>query len=236
MLKKILCCVLCFACLTVCSCETGNKKAGLHQAVVLDNISVEVSDFFGDSENTYIVLKLLLSEHDSVYDGQLSNVTLNTKMQGGYSYYCVARNESKHTQTYLIHVNAPSKGKLDLTIKNYRSVINPMNRIVEGEWQFSIDSKRIKPLKETIVIENEPIDQIQLFDNAIIIHPSESINFEEFRSYQVSAFNSFEEEVFPEVNSISENNCYFDFVFLKFEKQEELKKITINNIDYFFDG
>lgn len=241
MRKKILCCVLCLACLllvclSLASCESEEKTTGLHKPIVVDNVSVEIIDFFGDSGNTYFVVNLLLSEHDSVYDGQLSSVMINTEMQGGYSFYCVRRDEIEHTQTYLIHINAPAKGEIELTFNNYRSIINPMNRIVDGEWLFSIDSKEMNNLNETITIEDKTLKHIKLFDNAIIILPSTSINFEEFKSYKVLAYNAIGEEIPAVVNSMSENNCYFSFVFLRFEKQDEVEKITINNIDYFIDS
>lgn len=240
MCKKILSGVLCVACLLlVCllcaSCSSEKETIGLHKPVVVENISVEVVDFFGDTENTYFVVNLLLSEHDSVYDGQLSSVIVNTKTQGGYSFYCVGRDEIEHTQTYLIHINAPAKGKIELTFKNYRSTTNPMNRIVDGEWLFTIDSKEMKSPNETITIEDKALRHIKLFDNAIIILPSTSITFEELRSYKISAFDEMGEEISVTVNSMLENSCYFNFAFLMFENQNDLEKISINNIDYFID-
>lgn len=231
------CACLLIICFSLGSCGLKEKTPGLHETVVVENASVEVIDFFGDAENTYIVAELLLSEHDSVYDGQLSSLIVSApKMQGGYAFYCVGRDEIEHTQTYLICIGARAKGEIGLTFINYRSVINPMNRIVEGEWRFSIDSGEMKSPNETIIIENATLKHIKLFDNAMIVLPSANISLEEFRAYRVAAFNATGEELFAAVNSMSEEHCHFEFAFLRFDKQEELKKITINDIDYFIDS
>lgn len=241
MCNKILNGVLCFACLLLVgllcvSCASEKETAGLHKPIVVENVSVEVVDFFGDSENTYFVVKLLLSEHDSVYDGKLSDMIVSTEMQGGYSFYCVGHDEIGHTQTYLVHINAPAKGKIGLTFGDYRSIDNPMNRIVDGKWMFSIDSQDMKYLNKTLTIEDETLKSISLFDNAIIIHPSTSINLEEFKSYKVAAFDVMGKEIPAVVNSMSEDYCYFHFAFIMLEKQDDLKKISVNNIDYFIDS
>lgn len=242
MRKKILRCAFCCVflpavCWMLWSCESQRTRAGSHEPVAVENVSVEIVDFFGDAENTYVVAELLLSEHDSVYDGQLSSLIVDAaKMQGGYSFNCVGRDEIEHTQTYLICIGARAKGEIGLTFINYRSVIDPMNRIVEGEWLFSIDSKEMTSLNETITIEDKTLNHIKLFDNAIIILPSTNISLEEFRAYKVSAFDTRGEEIPTVVNSMLENNCYFNFAFLMFENQNDLEKISINNIDYFIDS
>jgi len=214
-----------FAVLALSFCSCGKEKLpGLNTPVTHENISISLTDVFGDDDHTYIVAEAVLSEYESVYDGKIAEIIVSGDGTGGYSWHCIGWDEEKSTQNYLICINSSDKSERKIEVRDFRSVSNPMNKLADALWVFSVDTALAKPLVQTIEVHDEILSEIKVYERALILIPSEEITAEELSSYGIAVKDGSGQESVLKANSLMAERCYFSFGCLLFEDSSDLDK------------
>jgi hypothetical protein len=242
-LKKVrtIGCLIFTLCCFLCSCQNNQKVAGINEPVNNENVIIEIKDLFIDFEQTYIVVEVKLSEHGDVYDGELAQVFIDITGEAGYSYSCIGYNESSKSQMYLVSINSnkPPKGKIKLTVLDYRSASNPMRDIVNAEWSFSIDSNDANSLLDSLNVNDSMISEIKIFDEAIVIIPSTTDIIDELRTCEIKLYDENGELIEQTYNSFSNQKCNLSFGFIipaANINQRKVSSIVIEQNEYHFES
>ena len=237
MIKKIralVCCVLISTVIFLCSCEQS-VVSDFNTPIEHENISISLLNLFGDEENTYIVAEVKLSENDSVYEGKIAETIITGDITGSYSTNCIGYNESQKTQIYLIHINSSTKSKIEIDFRNYRSLTNPMNMIVEANWTFSVDLSKQNPLINTVNVNDDIISKIEIFENGIIIVPAQEYTIEDLSNCKIEIKDQFDGSVSLLANSLEMDKCYLSFGCILLDTSTsngEINTLTIDEKEY----
>ncbi len=228
--KVLVCCIITSAIIFLCSCNNG-EVSGLNTPIVHENISISLLDLFGDEENTYIVAEVKLSEHDSVYEGKIAETIITGDLTGSYSVNCIGYDDDKMTQIYLIHINSSVKSKVEIDFRNYRSLSDPMNLIVEASWMFSVDLSKQNFLINTVDVNDDMISHVKIFNEGIIIVPAQEYTVGELSKCKIEIKDQFDSPVSLLANSLSIDKCYFSFGCILLDPSSNngnINKLTID--------
>ena len=235
MLKRCVCIVLLITCFSFTACQ--EDLPGLNEPIINENISVTVTSVFNDTAATYIITEVKLSEEYDINDGRLFSMSLkgsSFKNASGYNYSCIGLNESDMTQYYLISITAIPISDLYVKWSAFRSKFNPMNKIVECDWKFKLNISDSKPKIKSIEINDGIVEKINLYEDAILIAPTQSID--ELKEYDVSLYDKNGESVEPKLNSLEFNDSKFIFACLVLDpKNSEIAKVKIGENEYFIN-
>lgn len=235
MLKRCVCIVLLITCFSFTACQ--EDFPGLNEPIINENISVTVTSVFNDTAATYIITEVKLSEEYDINDGRLFSMSLkgsSFKNASGYNYSCIGLNESDMTQYYLIGVSSLPKGNIYINWSSFRSKLNPMNRLVEADWEFKLKRSDSAPKIKSIEINDGIVEKINLYEDAILIAPTQSID--ELKEYDVSLYDKNGESVEPKLNSLEFNDSKFMFACLILDSNNnEISKIEIGENEYSLD-
>lgn len=244
MFKKSLCGLLSVVCMCACMCMSSCQSSypGLHQPSTIGAITVEVVDFFGDSESFYMIIELSMQEDVdvSVYDGQIPTFILHGKAEDeltSYAYGFIGHNEQRHTQTYAICTSSPLKGKITLQACGYHSVRNPMYKIIEDIWYFSFHSKNINKTKETYEFDDDVLARIDVYEHTIICVPSPDHEIGQLQGSDVFLYDEKGDSMQPKANSFLEEryNTNMQYGFIYMEDTSEVAKIVIGERTYILE-
>ena len=248
-IKRIAFCVLLFAPLFLCTCkssiDTGLNVKVTHENISMsivkvthENISMSIIDMFGDDDATYVIAKLELSEHDSVYDGKIPDysVLVTGNISGGYSSCCIGYDEENKTQTYLVKINSPDRCNVDIEFGDYCSTSDLTRKIVDGDWKFSVDLRKRTPLLNTIDVNEGVLSQINVFERAVILFPMNGT--EELSNCKIEFKGKNGKTIIPSADSLAVDGCYSSCGVVTFENAEdgEPKKIVIDGVEYPLNG
>lgn len=233
-IKALVCCVLTAAIIFLCSCD-NREVPDWNTPIVHENISISLLDLFGDEENTYIVVEVKLSESDSVYEGKIAETIITGDITGSYSTNCIGYDDNTKTQIYLIHIYSSMKCKVEVDFRNYRSLSNPMNLIIEANWTFSVDLRKQKSLLKTVVANDDIISHIKIFKKGIIIVPAQGYTIEDLSNCKIEIKDQFDRLVSPLANSLSTDKCYLSFGCILLDtssNHSDINKLTIDEKEY----
>ena len=235
-MKKILGVIIISVVLALTACN--ENIAGINENITHENLSVKVTEVFGNNTTAYILLEASMGENESVSNGRLLDSVVDIDEKGSYSFNLIGRNENSHTQTYLIRVAAEEglKGKdIYIALSNYVSEENPMNRLIDpkAKWEFSF---KYNP-KEAVTksFDDEIVSRIDIYDDVLIIIPKDNQSLSTIEN-SCPVFNNGTEgkNVEYEICSSDEQRCYMSKIVYIFEESEmkKIKNVVIGENSY----
>ena len=238
-MKKFLKFAICFSLITaflccLCACSSDDVATGLNNPVTHENITISITDIFGTDDNTYIVAKVKLSEHESVYDGRLNDIIVSGKADG-YIYECIGYDEEAKEQTYMISIGSVKSRKIKLEIINYDSVPNPMQTLCRAKWLFSVNRKDRSRMIRSTYINDDVIEKIEVYDRALILIPKEGHSVKELSDADISLIDKNGNEIKPAANSIAIKECnstYGKLLLNEHQNAKDIIKVKINDREY----
>ncbi len=235
-MKKALLLLTLAAMMLLMSCS--RVAAGINEAVTHENLSVRITDVFGDENNAYILLEAKMADTESVTNGRLNTALVDAKAAGGYSFSLIGRNEEAHTQTYLVTVSGEKRltdKKIGVSLSDYRSEENPLEHLIEAgtEWMFAFTYKP-EAATASKSFDDRAVTEIRLYGNVLVITPKNADPSDSIKASGLTITDASGAALEPVLCSADEARCYLSEIVYVFDPAvaQNIASVTVGETVY----